>query len=238
MADPSTSKRRKRKKANPLPWILLALAVAGGGIFALSSGKKSSGSSFKAPEVTQIVLPPPPPPPPPPKVEPPPPKDEPPPPEEEEMIAQEEVTEEEPPPDEAPPEQPSEDLSTGITGGSGPDMGLSGKGGGGRIGGSKGRRGSGSKYGYFASRVQASVADALKRNPATRSASFSGLTVRVWADSSGRITRVQLVGTSGSPEVDRAIRNQALTGLQLPEPPPAGMPMPINMRINARKPNS
>ena len=61
------------------------------------------------------------------------------------------------------------------------------------------------------------------------------MTVRVWADSSGRITRAQLVGSSGNPSVDQAIKSQVLTGLQLTEPPPAGMPMPINMRIAARK---
>jgi TonB family protein len=60
--------------------------------------------------------------------------------------------------------------------------------------------------------------------------------VKVWADSSGRITRAQLVGSSGNPAVDQAIRNSVLNGLQLPQGPPADMPMPINLRISARKP--
>lgn len=152
------------------------------------------------------------------------------------MVAQDpdEISEE--PPEDAPPEAPpSEDLSTGIAG-NGPDMGLSGGKGnsGNSIGGGQ-RRGSGSKWGYYASRVQTTIADALRRNSATRNASLS-LQVRVWADTNGRITRAQLVGASGNPSVDAAIKNQILTGLQLPQAPPADMPMPINLRITARKP--
>jgi TonB family protein len=62
--------------------------------------------------------------------------------------------------------------------------------------------------------------------------------VKVWADANGRITRAQLVGTSGNPAVDQSIKGQVLTGLQLPQAPPADMPMPINLRITARKPTT
>lgn len=151
------------------------------------------------------------------------------------MVDQEPVAEDEPPPEDAPPEAPpSEDLGTGITGGNGPDMGLSGGGGGGnRIGGS-GRRGGGSKFGWYAAKVQSSIAEALRKNPSTRNATMS-LQVRVWPDSNGRITRAQLVGTSGNSAVDQAIKNQVLTGLQLPQAPPADMPTPIVLRLTARK---
>ncbi|RZJ80508.1 MAG: TonB family protein, partial [Brevundimonas sp.] len=71
----------------------------------------------------------------------------------------------------------------------------------------------------------------------TRNATMS-LQVRVWPDSGGRITRAQLVGSSGNPAVDQAIRGQVLTGLQLPQAPPADMPTPIVLRITARKPGS
>jgi len=58
-------------------------------------------------------------------------------------------------------------------------------------------------------------------------------------DANGRVTRSQLVGTSGNPAVDQAIKNQVLNGLVLPQAPPADLPMPINLRITARKaPNS
>jgi TonB family protein len=151
------------------------------------------------------------------------------------MMEQEAVMDDEPPPEEAPPEAPpSEDLSTGITG-NGPDMGLSASGGGsGRgIGTTNNRRG-GSRFGWYAAKVQSTISDALRRNSFTRNAILS-IQVRVWADASGRITRAQLVGSSGNAAVDTALKDQILTGLQLPQAPPVGMPMPINLRITARK---
>ncbi len=222
----------KADKSRLIIGIMLAVVLLGGIFSFMMSGKKSKRAAPPRQEIVTITLPPPPPPPPLPKVEPPPPEDVPPP--EKEMVMQDPVPDDEPPPDDSPPDAPpSDDLTTGIAG-NGPDMGLrSGTGGSGRIGGT-GRKGGGSKWGYYAAKVQTSIADALRRNSSTRSASFS-MQVKVWADSSGRITRAQLVGTSGNDAVDQAIKSQVLAGLQLPSPPPDDMPMPINMRISARK---
>ncbi len=232
MAGPGT-KKRKKKEARVLPWVILVVAALIGSVWYVS--KQPSNTRKPAPviEPINIILPPPPPlqPPPPP----PPPKEEPPP-EEEEMIEQAPVEENEEPPDEPSPEPPSEDLGGGVAGGAGPAIG-SGSGSGTRIGGT-GRRSGGSKFGWYAAKVQSSIRDALGRNASTRSATFSSLTVKVWADDSGRITRAQLVGSSGNPAVDQAIKNQILTGLMLPQAPPPDLPMPINLRISARKPTT
>lgn len=151
------------------------------------------------------------------------------------MIAQEPVAEEEEQPEEPSADPPPDlDLGPGSAGGTGPAIG-GGGGGKGRLGGT-GKRGSSSKFGWYAAKVQSTIREALARNSSTRTATFSSLTVKVWADSSGRITRAQLVGSSGNPAVDQAIRNSVLNGLQLPQGPPADMPMPINLRISARKP--
>jgi hypothetical protein len=138
-------------------------------------------------------------------------------------------------PMETPVEAPDDALGTNIAG-NGPDMGL-------RAGGGNGgsRKQSGftrrvGKWDRFAVTVQNTIAETLRRNAGVRSAAFS-LKVRVWADANGRITRAQLMGSSGTSTVDQAIKDQVLVGLQLPEPPPADMPMPINMRISARNPN-
>lgn len=210
--------------------ILLAVVLLGGVVSFMTNGGKSKKPAARKSEIVEITLPPPPPPPPPPpKIEPPkqeePPKDE-------EMVEQEPVPDDEPPPDDSPPDTPSEDLSTGIAG-NGPDMGLSSGGGNGKIGGS-GRKGGGSKYGWYAAKVQSAIADALRRHPSTRNAKML-LQVRVWPDANGRITRAQLVGSSGNSAVDQAIKNQILTGLQLPQAPPADMPVPIVLRITASK---
>jgi len=148
------------------------------------------------------------------------------------MLVQEPVAEDEQPPDNSAPEPPGEiDLGPGVAGGNGPAIG--GGGGGNRIGG--GRRASASKFGWYAAKVQSSIREALGSNPATRNASISGLTVRIWVDAAGQVTRAQLVGSSGNAAVDEAIRNRILTGLQLPQTPPSDLPMPINLRISARK---
>jgi TonB family protein len=59
--------------------------------------------------------------------------------------------------------------------------------------------------------------------------------VRIWADSTGRVTRAKLDGTTGDPKLDDALQ-KVLTNIQLQEPPPAGMPAPIVMRLTARRP--
>jgi protein TonB len=113
------------------------------------------------------------------------------------------------------------------------DFGLGGPGGGG--GGGDGG-GGGSVWGWYAGEVQTQIADALRKNDKTRDARLR-IKVRIWSDSSGRITRAELSGSSGDPSVDEALKNQVLTGLSLPEAPPSDMPMPIVMMINEQRPN-
>ena len=145
-------------------------------------------------------------------------------------------------PKEAPPEAPAEPqvaMSTSLVG----EGGLAGLGGpGSKIGGGSGNGigggGKGTKFGWYAAKVQKSISDALQRHPKTRTASISFDRVRVWADATGRITRVKLPGSTGNPELDAALQNDVLAGLQLSEPPPADMPMPINMRISSKKPGN
>jgi protein TonB len=220
------------KKPNPAPWIVLALVVIGGGAWALSRGGSSKPSKPKAPETITITLPPPPPPPPPPKVEPPPPKDEPE--QKDEMIEEEPVAADEPPPEAAPEAPPDEGLGTNITGGNGPDMGLSRGNGNGRIGGTGGKGGNGNRFGWYSAKVTSTVEQALRSNPITRTATGRLEEIRIWSDANGRITRVKLAGSTGNPAVDQAIKNQVLSGLQLPAPP-ADAPMPIRISYSARK---
>lgn len=207
--------------------VLAVVVFAGRNLF---SGHE--GSSRKAPEIVMIKLPPlpPPPPPPPPPPKPPEPKIEP------KMIEQAPVDKDEPKPQDKPKDEPPP-ISTGIKG-DGPSNGFDGlaSSGKGELIGGTGRNGSGSRWGWYASQVQARIADALRKNPRTHNAGFN-LEVRVWPDTTGRITRAQLTGSTGDAAVDDAIKNEVLTGLQLEEPPPSGMPSPIVMRLMARRPN-
>jgi outer membrane biosynthesis protein TonB len=83
--------------------------------------------------------------------------------------------------------------------------------------------------------VQAQIEAALRANQKTRHAIMQ-IQIRLWSDSSGRISRVQLVSSTGNADLDTAVRDEVLRGLTLREPPPKDMPMPIITRVTARKP--
>jgi outer membrane biosynthesis protein TonB len=156
---------------------------------------------------------------------------------EEKMIEQAPVEEKEPEP--KPADDPPPALGTGIKGDGPPDgFGLSGSGNGGRIGGDGSGSGrGGGKWDSYARQVQSKIADALRKNRKSRAARISALQVRIWPDSTGRITRAVVSGSTGDAALDAAIQNEVLTGLQLSEPPPQGMPSPIVLRLTARRPN-
>lgn len=221
-----------RHKAKLAVLVVLVVVLVVGGAMAYLIANRGEAPPRKAPErvviIQPFVPPPPPPPPPPPKVEPPPKM-------EEKMIEQAPV-EDEPKPEPKPVDE-APALSTGIKG-DGPSNGFSlgtrdgGRGGTG-LGGGRG----GGKWDGYARQVQLRIADALRKNRKTRSAQVSNLQFRIWPDSTGRITRAKLAKSTGDPALDAAIENEVLTGLQLQEPPPQGMPSPIVLRWSARRPN-
>lgn len=221
-------------------WLLpvLVTTLGGGVAFAFTQVKfDETPPAPRAPErMVTISLPPlpkPPPPPPPPK----PPEQKPEEQPKEEMVEQVPVKEE--PKPEPPKDSPPAALGTAIKGDGGADgFGLAPGGGNGMIGGSgngNGRRG-GSAFGWYASQVQSSIADAVRRNDKTKFASGQR-TARIWVDSTGRVTRVTISGGGGEADVNAALNNEVLSGLQLREAPPANMPMPIVLRISAQRPN-
>lgn len=113
-------------------------------------------------------------------------------------------------------------------------FGLGGKPGGhGLIGGGGGGS---TRWGWYAALVQTEIETALRTNEHTRSAVMQ-MRVRLWADTSGRVNRVQIVSSSGSAEIDSAVQHQVLPGMTFREPPPKDMPMPILMRITTRRPS-
>jgi hypothetical protein len=216
-------------------------AVAAGagavGVIALGVWFYLSGDNSPPPRRVQEftivnVTPPPPPPPPPPEEKIP----------EEKMVDAPQMTDVKPEekvetPKEAPPE-PADEPPPGPLGldeaaqGPGDSFNLAGTPGGrGLLGGG----GGGSAWGYYESVVTREVEAALRSNPKTRTG-VGQMQVRIWADQTGRVTRVQLSGTSGNPDIDAAIRGGALVGLALGSAPPSDMPMPIVTRITMRQP--
>src|SRR5215831_4773269 len=188
--------------------IVVAIVIAG---IVVVAKLASSGGSSRHDTLTLVSIVPPPPPP----LTPPPP----PPPEQQKIEAPKEA----PPKDEPP-------LGTGIKGPGGDNFGLGSGTGNGRIGGG----GDGSKWGWYASQVQSPIQQALQQHRKTRVATMS-ISVRVWPDPNGRVSRAQLAGSTGDPSLDSALRDEVLSGLQLPQPP-AGMPAPITLRVTAKRP--
>jgi protein TonB len=203
------------------------------GVFALS-GHEDMPPPRRIQEITLLKITPPPPPPPPPK------------PPEQKMIEQvktdqPEFKEEKPveqpkqaPVKDAKADEPPGPLSLDAKAqGPGDLFNLAGKPGGSPYGAGGG---GGSRWGWYASIVQAQLESALHGNRRTRNASMQ-VQIRIWADGSGRVTRVQLVASTGDVELDAVIRNEAFSGLVLREPPPKDMPMPMVTRVTARRPS-
>ena len=199
----------------------LALLFASFVIWKIATSERSS--TQRPQQIVMISLPPPPPPPPVPT----PPPIEQPKIEQQQTFIPEDKPIEQPPPDEPP-------IGTNIKGdGSNDSFGLGNKAGSGRFG---GNAGSGSRFGAYASQVQTRIEEAMRNNRKTRDANLS-VKVRIWPDTTGRISRAKVAGSSGDPALDATIENEVLSGLQLREPPPLGMPTPILLRLTARRPN-
>lgn len=202
---------------------IVALIVAVLVVGEMLKGKKEAPR--KMPEVV-MVRPLPTPPPPPQQKPPEPPKET-----VEKMLEQTPVDSSDEKPDEAPAESPG--VTTSITGTGGPDFGLkAGRGGGDLIGGGA-SHGPKSPFGWYAARVTKTIREALARDGAINRTSFQ-VTVRLWLDLSGRVTKAKLARSTGDASLDQAL-SERMTSMQFDEPP-RDMPMPIVMRWTARRP--
>ena len=130
------------------------------------------------------------------------------------------------------PEPPKDEpIGTSIKGEGSDSFGL----GSGTGNGSLGGKGNGSRWGWYASQVSSRIQQTLQQNRKTRTASMN-IKLKVWPDATGRIVRAQVAGTTGDSQTDAAVKD-ALTGLQLEQPPPADMPAPIVLRVAAQRPH-
>lgn len=88
----------------------------------------------------------------------------------------------------------------------------------------------------YSSMVNARIRTALQNDSRTRKMNLE-FSVRVWPDAIGRITRAEFEIPTGDPKTDAIIIDEILKGLQIAQPPPAGMPAFIRMKVTARRPN-
>jgi periplasmic protein TonB len=92
----------------------------------------------------------------------------------------------------------------------------------------------GTIYGYYAGVVGDQVRAALARDPRTHNAKFH-VKSHIYFETTGRVTRATLSGSSDDPAVDAAIK-EVLANLQLGVPP-QGMPPSVTMNLQAQRPN-
>jgi len=95
--------------------------------------------------------------------------------------------------------------------------------------------GAGSRYGWYYAKLASQIEDAYRKSKRISTAN-ARVEIRVWADKSGRISRVELVRSTGDPELDEAVRS--VVGLRLRDPPPSDIPMPMIARFTARRAGS
>ncbi len=205
--------------------IVLTLIIAVAVYFVQDMFQKPAQVKKQVQQITMIQPPPPPPPP----------EQKPPEAEPEKLPEPEPEPEKEPEPAPEAAEEPAgEDLGVDAEGGAGSDgFGLLGKKGGrGLLGGS-----GGSAILWYGGLVKRGLEEELRNQLADSNAGKTAYTVQlnIWITSDGSVNRAELSGSSGKPEVDRAIR-AALPKVRfsLPKPPPENMPQPLRIRVMSR----
>jgi protein TonB len=217
---------KKQNRAVRRAAVTAAVLAALVGLGLLFKGLAGESESKRKQVVHQIsLLRPPPPPPPPPKEEPKPPE-----------IKKEEVKLEDPKPQEQP--QPgddkpvSEQLGLDAAPGAGGDQfGLASRPGGRDITtiGSDPR----SQYGWYAGLIKRHFDEISAKNRKLQGKRYNA-TVRIWLARDGRITRSELVGSSGDAETDKVLKQMLAEMPPVGEPPPENMPQPLRMRVTSR----
>jgi TonB family protein len=222
----STSRQTGQGRRRWRGWIVLALLTIAAALAIWQFAGHQVGVRRSAPRIATITpLPPPPPPP----------KEKPPEPKKVEEVKQEIPKPNEPAkPLEAPKQAPDLAKQVTINGpaqagndafniGSGSGGGMVGSGGGNGLGG-------GSYEQYLGYALQ----QAIQRDEHTKRLAFD-VRAHLWIGAGGSIERIELVSSSGSDTVDEALQN-ALRGLHIDTPPPAGMNMPVRVAMHGRRP--
>jgi outer membrane biosynthesis protein TonB len=209
-----------------LPVSISAVLLGGAILLGPRLSRDGNGPSPKPPELTMVSIKPPLPPPPPP-----------PPPEQKlEEEKPETVLPEEAPPEVTLPDEPPQ-LGTNIKGDGPPDgYGLGSKGNGGGNGSGGIGASARSRWTAYAGQARSRIIEALRSNRKTRQANLE-ISIQVWPDESGRITRARLISSTGDASLDAALRDEVLTGLRLQAPPPPEMPRPVTFKLTARRPH-
>jgi protein TonB len=72
----------------------------------------------------------------------------------------------------------------------------------------------------------------LRKNTTLRRRNYT-IEVHVWVAGGGELKRFELIGSTGDRDTDEAIKQSMASLPGFAPPPPANMPQPIKLRINA-----
>ncbi|UYB52941.1 energy transducer TonB [Xanthomonas sp. AM6] len=214
-----------------LPAVLASIGlIAALGFLAWYLLFKDAASTRRPVADTPMVMLPPPPPPPPPEPEPEPePEKEP-----EETMPEPEPLEEAPKPaEEAPTPDTADPVTMDADAQAGTDnFGIQSGSGGGMSGAGAGGGGGNASYGRYLGYV---LQQAVSRDERIRRLAFQ-LTVHVWLDGSGALTRVELLRGSGNQEADEAVLAVIRAVGRVDEIPPASLKFPARVLVQGRRP--
>jgi TonB family protein len=110
-------------------------------------------------------------------------------------------------------------------------LGIQSGSGGGRSGTGSGGAGNGT-YGRYLGYV---LQQAVARDEQVRRLSFQ-LTVNIWLDPTGAVTRVELLRGSGNPEADERVLQAIRAVGRIDERPPASLDFPARVLVQGRRP--
>lgn len=210
-------------------WPLAALIVALAALVLLLwylLFKDTASTRRPVAEIPMVMLPPPPPPPPEPEPEPEVKPEEQVMPEPEPLDEVPKPTEEAPTPDTADPVTMDADAQAG-----GDSFGIQSGSGGGRSGAGGGGAGN-ATYGRYLGYV---LQQAVARDDKVRRLAFQ-LTVNVWLDAAGELTRVELLRGSGNAEADERVLQAIRAVGRIDERPPASLDFPARVLVQGRRP--
>ena len=87
------------------------------------------------------------------------------------------------------------------------------------------------RFGGYLGGVQNGIREELDRNKKLRKGEYK-IIISLWIDHGGKVSRFELVGSSGNMELDAAMK-KVLSNAKFEEPP-SDMPQPVKLRISSR----
>jgi protein TonB len=96
--------------------------------------------------------------------------------------------------------------------------------------------GGGSRFGGFISAAQRQIQHAMETDERFASAHFRRkVSIESWWSPDGKLTRLELIGSTGDPELDRALKQLLLAMPAVGQTVPLDMPQPAVLRIGAQQ---